>query len=333
MLAAVCFQYKGGNAVYCVKMKHIFIVNPKAGKDSSALKIADEVKKYFAAHEGEYIIRETEYEGHAVEIAKEECEKGEHIRLYAVGGDGTLMEVTCGAYGYDNAEIAVVPCGSGNDYVRTYGSKEDFLDINDLIEGQAIDVDAIKCGDKLSLNICAIGMDADVADKMVRFKNLPFVNGSMAYTLAIVNVFFHRFGRELSIEIDTPEGLVKREGRYLFAVIANGCYYGGGYNPTPNAEVDDGLLDFLLIDVIGRLSVTKFLKMYKAGTHLNEPICESFRGTGIRIVSKTPAVITVDGQCFSDTKVDCSIIKKAFRFTLPAKLIAKRAEKQAAAVQ
>lgn len=305
-------------------MRHVFIINPKAGKNAAALKIADEIKEYFSVHGGEYALRMTQYEGHATEIAKEECEKGDDVRIYACGGDGTLMETISGAYGFENAEVTAVPCGSGNDYIRTYGTSEDFLNIADLIQGQAITVDAIKCKDKLSLNICAMGMDADVADKMTRFKNWPFVSGSMAYKLAIINVFFHRFGRDLKIEIQTPDGVVKRSGRYLFVVTANGQYYGGGYRSAPNAVTDDGILDFVLIKVIHRYQVPKFLAAYKKGEHLSDDRCERICGTGIKIISKTPAVVTADGQCFSDTEIDCNILKKAFRFALPAKLIAKR---------
>lgn len=315
---------EGQHNGWVYRMRHIFIINPKAGKNAAALKIADEINSYFAKHSGDYALRMTEYEGHAIEIAKEECEKGDSVRIYACGGDGTLMEAISGAYGYDNAEVTAIPCGSGNDYVRTYGTREDFLNIADLIEGEAITVDAIKCKDKLSLNICAMGMDADVADKMTRFKNLPFVSGSMAYKLAIVNVFFHRFGRDLKIEIETPNGVVKRSGRYMFVVIANGQYYGGGYRSAPNAVTDDGILDFVLISFIHRYQIPKFLSNYKRGEHLTDKRCELISGTSIKITSKTPAVVTADGQCFSDTEINCNILKNAYRFVLPAKLIAKR---------
>lgn len=304
-------------------MKHVFIINPKAGKTSKALDFAEKVKEYFADHEGEYVIRETEYEGHATKIADEECSNGEYVRIYACGGDGTLMEAACGVYGHDNAEITVVPCGSGNDYIRTYGTADDFADVNGIIQGSAIPVDAIKCGKDISLNICAMGMDADVANKMVRFKHLPFVSGSMAYTLAIANVFFHRFGRDLRIEINTPDGVVEREGRYMFVVMANGRYYGGGYCAAPMAETDDKLMDFVLIKLMGRIEVLKFLGKYKEGKYMDNPKCEIFRGTNIRILSKTPAVCTVDGQCFSDTEIRCDLLENAFKFVLPANLYAK----------
>lgn len=82
---------------------------------------------------------------------------------------------------------------------------------------------------------------------MVRYKNLPLVSGPMAYNLAIADVFFHKIGMELDITIDTPEGEIRRQGRYFFALAACGQYYGGGYRGAPQARTGDGLLDFVLI--------------------------------------------------------------------------------------
>lgn len=73
-------------------------------------------------------------------------------------------------------------------------------------------VDGVEGGGHLSLNMASMGMDAEVARKMVRYKNLPLVSGPMAYNLAIADVFFHKIGMELDITIDTPEGEIRRAG-------------------------------------------------------------------------------------------------------------------------
>lgn len=142
------------------------------------------------------------------------------MRLYACGGDGTLTETATGAAGCPRAQIAAVPCGSANDYVRSYGGTAAFLDIPAQVHGRAVPVDAVDCGDRVSMNSASMGMDAAVAQKMVRYKNLPLVSGPMSYNLAIADVFCHRIGVDLHVVMDTPDGPVERRGRYFFALAA-----------------------------------------------------------------------------------------------------------------
>jgi len=307
-------------------MRHVFILNPVAGKNRMALEIRGKIDAYFSNHPSlEYAVYLTKCKGDATRIAAEECSAGDDVRLYACGGDGTLLEVANGIpAGTPNTELAVIPCGSGNDYVRLFGGKERFLDIADVIEGSAIPVDAVGCGDMLSLNIAAIGMDAAVADKMLKYKNLPGVNGSMAYNLAIADVFFHPIGDDMEIIIDGEDGPIYREGRYLMTVAANGRYYGGGYMGAPNAEVDDGLLDFTLVKSVPKLQIPLIIGKYKSGRHDELACVEHLRGYGMRVKSAKPAVCTVDGECFSADSIEFKIVPQAFNFVLPASVVSER---------
>ena len=103
-------------------MRHVFIVNPAAGKKRGALELLPRIHAAFAgAEEGAYAIRVTRGAGDATAIAREECAGEGSVRLYACGGDGTLTETATGSAGCPRAQIAAVPCGSANDYVRSYG--------------------------------------------------------------------------------------------------------------------------------------------------------------------------------------------------------------------
>ena len=307
-------------------MKHIFILNPVAGKSRMALEFRGKIDAYFARHpEMEYAIRLTDSKGAATRIAQEECAKGEPIRLYACGGDGTLQETANGIpVNCDHIELAVIPCGSGNDYVRTFGGRDRFLDVPDLIEGSAIPVDAIQCGEFLSLNIAAMGMDAAVADKMLKYKHLPGVSGSMAYNLAIVDVFCHPIGESMEIQIDGVDGPIHRSGRYLMTLAANCQYYGGGYRGAPKAVENDGVLDFILVKKIPRVQIPLILGKYKAGDHESLSCLEHLRGYSMHVKADKPAVCTVDGECFTTDSIDFTVIPDAFRLVLPASLYAER---------
>ncbi len=312
-------------------MKHVFILNPVAGKKSAALTMRGRIDAFFHRHpEMEYAIYLTDGPGAATRISSEQCAAGVPVRLYACGGDGTLQETANGVPVGSSAEIAVIPCGSGNDYVRIFGGKEAFLDLEDLINGSAITVDAVDCGDRKSLNVASIGMDAKVCANMIRYKNLPGVNGSLAYELAIVDTFCHPIGDEMSITIDGEEGTVSRNGKYLLALAANGKYYGGGYCGAPHAVEDDGVLDFVLVKKIPRLKIPAFLKKYKAGAYDDLPFCEHIRGTAMKVITKLPTFCNIDGECTNSDHMSFTLLPKAFRFVLPASVFEKR--KRTAAV-
>ena len=303
-------------------MRTIFLVNPAAGKRGRALRLLPEIQAYFTAHpeQGDFKIRITGAPGEAAAIAKEETVSGERTRLIACGGDGTLMEAASGIYGREHVELGCIPCGSANDYVRSFADAGEFRSLDALLNGQVRKVDAIRCGERISLNLCSMGMDADVADKMTRFKGLPLVSGPMAYQLAIAYVFCHRIGKTLRVVMDTTEGRVEETGRYFFALAANGQYYGGGYQGAPEAVPDDGLLDFVLIKAIPRVKIPGFLSRYKAGNHLDMEICTHYRGTRMQVHCGESAVVNVDGECFHDTDVEFELLPGAYSFILPRRL-------------
>ena len=300
-------------------MRHVFILNPVAGKSKSALALRGRIDAYFARHpEMEYTIRLTDGVGSATKIAAEECGRGGALRLYACGGDGTLQETANGIpVGSANVELAVIPCGSGNDYVRTYGTAEEFLDLEDTINGEAITVDAIDCVRFNSLNIASIGLDAAVGQKMNRYKAWPGVSGSMAYNLAVVDVLCHPIGVEMQIEIDNEEGTICREGSYLMTLAANGRFYGGGYQGAPTSVVDDGQLDFVLVKKISLLEIPFVLGKYKAGDHEGVDCIETLRGREMRVKAAKSMVCNIDGECFDTDSVQFKLIPAAYNFVLP----------------
>ena len=299
-------------------MRHVFILNPAAGKKQSALAIIPAIEDFFKRYPMDYTVHITAAPGEATELARAEAAQGDAVRLYACGGDGTLLEVASGIVGAGNAELACIPCGSGNDFVRVWPETTRFRDIAAQVTGTARKLDAIRCNGKLSLNLCSMGLDANVGGRMVQYKNLPFVSGSMAYNLALVNEFCRPIGQKMRIVMDTVGGKVEREGEYLFALAANGQYYGGGYHGSPLSQPDDGVLDFVLIKKISHLRVLTILGKYKRGEHLGFDCCESFRGTSMTVYAEKPLVYNADGECDRAAQVNFTILPAAVSFVIPS---------------
>ena len=107
-------------------MKHLFIINPFAGKGKT-LKYIEQINNAFKKIKDEYFIEITKYPMHASLIAKEYSSKGD-FRIYSVGGDGTLNEVLNGM-AESNSSLAIIPGGSGNDFIRSIYKKNHMKDI------------------------------------------------------------------------------------------------------------------------------------------------------------------------------------------------------------
>lgn len=297
-------------------MRYVFIVNPVAGKGKGPEIVLPQIEKYFKNRE-DCTVYVTEKKSDTKAFALKEAQKGDAVRIFACGGEGTCFDVLNGVYGYDNVEIGVVPCGSANDFLKFYGDKELFFDIKELIEGTAVDIDIIKADEFYCINGCSVGMDAEVANDMSLFKRWPLVSGSMSYKLAIVKNFVKKIGAKLKI---TVNGKLKGIKNCLFVVCANGPVYGGGYKSAPYAVPHDNKLDFTIVETISKLKIPKFLKLYENGQHDGLPYCELGTCESIEIEAEHPISINLDGEIIHRTKIKFEIIKNAAKFVLPNKI-------------
>ena len=298
-------------------MKHVFIVNPKSGKGKVLEFIKPKIEQYAKDHpelEIEIHITTAPYEG--ITYVKERASGGEHIRFYACGGDGTLFEVINGAYLYpDTTEVAVIPLGSGNDFIRLFGKASEMTNIDDHVNGTPIKLDLIRCGDKIAINQCSMGIDAEVCAKQVYFKKLPLVSGEMAYTFSLVYCLFKKLKSDFKVYVDDE---LKMEESMLFSLCANSRWYGGGYMGAPLAIPDDGLLDMILVkSKVSRLKLATLMSKYKKGEHLDWDITTFVRGKKLHIESKKPAAVNVDGECEYVTEATFEIIESGISFVVP----------------
>ena len=295
-------------------MRYLFFLNPTAGKGKFQETIRADIEEYFRKNDGEYKIYITEYAGHAEKIAREEAMTGDRIRMFACGGEGTCYEVLNGVFGFDNVELGVIPCGSANDLLKFFGDSEPFTHIAAQISGGAISMDVIKAGDRYCLNGCSVGMDAMVARDMHIFKRLPLVSGALAYKLAIVKNFLGRLGVSIDITVD-GEPLGRKD--CLFAVVANGPYYGGGYKGAPDATPYDAKLDFTLVDTVSHLKVLKFISLYERGEHKELYCCHLKNCKSMEFRSDKPIPVNLDGEIIEADNMRFELVEKGVSFVVP----------------
>lgn len=299
-------------------MRRLVIYNPAAGKKEAYRKIQEQIRAY-CQNEGLPLEEAlTEYPGHAGEITEQAAQTGEPVRIYGVGGDGTLCEIAGAAACRENVQVGIFPVGSGNDYIRTFGAQGQFLQVEAQMNARPVKVDMIKTEKMLSLNLCSAGLDAAVALHMAKFKKLPLVSGPMAYNLALIKCVLGKMGSNLTVTID---GHPPIQGNFMFALAGSGQYYGGGYRGAPQADPSDGLLDFVLIRKMGRLRLVKLLPEYKQGKHLEskafQDILIFMRGKRMEITCDESVVVNFDGECQPLTQISFEVIPRALNFLVP----------------
>lgn len=297
-------------------MRYIYIINPAAGKGKGPETLIPKIKDYFKEN-GNYTVYVTEKAGEASVIAQREAEKGDDIKIFACGGEGTFFEVLNGVAGFSNVQLGVIPCGSANDFLKAFGGKELFADIGEMADGESLPLDLIKADDMYCINQCSVGMDALVADGMQKYKKWPLVSGKMAYNLAIVKLFLGKIGLDLKIKIDEDIQITKN---CLFAVCANGPVYGGGYTSAPYATPYDGKLDFTIVDTISKFKVLSFLKSYSAGTQEKYDYCTMGNCLSMEISADKPFPVNLDGEILHKKSVKFEIVKRAVKFIVPQKI-------------
>lgn len=300
-------------------MKHVFIINPAAGKQDSTVAVAAAIRAVCVERGLDYDILTTEYSRHAVELVKKKAVEycGQAIRFYACGGDGTLNEVAAGAAGLANVSITHYPCGSGNDFIKLFGADcQSFKKLENLIDGKDVALDYIESDCGVCINVFSVGLDARIASGMPKYKRIPLLHGSMAYHASTVEHLMRGLHEPYGVEIDG----VSYDSRYTLILAANGRFYGGGYNPVPEADPTDGKLDVLMIDAVDILTIARIIGDYKAGKHRNYPqYIKHLRADEITVWHRDGKEMTLnlDGEIVKTPRVSLRIAPQKLHFTIP----------------
>ena len=298
-------------------MKHIFIVNPVSGKGKNAKNYIPTIEKYIKEKNLDADIYVTSASRDGMRYVEKVAKKGEPVRFYSCGGDGTLYEIVNGCYKYPNCEVANIPLGSGNDFSRLFGRN---TNIDDHVNGVPVKLDLIETDGQVAINECAMGIDSEVCAMQADFKKLPFISGELAYTLAAIKaVLAGKYTNHFKISID---GELYDEDDYLFCYIGNSRWYGGGYLAAPYAMPNDGLIECVMVkfpkDLVGMspVALVPLLGKYKKGEHVNWDFTTIKKCKHVKVESANPAAVNVDGECDYVTEREFKMLESAITFVV-----------------
>lgn len=165
-----------------------------------------------------------------------------------------------------------------------------------MINGEIKTIDAIYSCGRVSINIMSVGFDAATTKGVAKYKKLPLVSGSTAYNMSLVKCLFTSRKNRYAYEIDgvsVPEA----EGEYLFTIMANGKWYGGGFNAAPNAAFDDGNIELIRIKSVPIPIFLKLVGLFRRGEHMSwTDLVSSQKCKTVKIISEKPLDLNLDGE-------------------------------------
>lgn len=288
----------------------VIIANPRAGHGKGAGNL-ERLRGVVRRRGLDGNVVATERPGHATEIARGLAEAGEG-RIGVMGGDGTIAEVANALVGSD-VELAIVSMGTGNDIARSLK-----LPLNDLgaaltvaFEGDARSVDVGRERDRAFVSVLGLGFPAVVAAEANRF---TWVKGPPAFFAAVYKAI-HRL-RPVRLVIEMDDETLDMECAAV--MIQNTPYTGGGLLMAPGARIDDGLLDVVVVEDIGKLDLmVNFPKVY-SGRHFEHASFSLHRTSRVRIESAERLPKMFDGDLCGWTPVEASVDPGALRVVGPA---------------
>jgi len=291
-------------------MKLLMLSNPLAGR-RRGLAVAEKSLEMLRqrGHTVENIF--SDRPGHLVEVAAKEV-NGAWDGIIALGGDGTLFEVINGMM-KGNPELpiplGVLPAGTGNSFSRDLGIGTHADAIELIAAGATRPVDLGECrSDDTSfvfINILGFGFVADVAQKAYSYRKW----GALNYVIGVFIITRNLKSYPLEFEIDGRS--FQRDN--IFVEISNSRKTGGDMIMAPDASIDDGLLDVVILNKLSRLRLLSALPRIFAGTHLKMKEVEHFTARTMSFRSTPAKVLTPDGEITGTTPITVNVLPGKIR--------------------
>ena len=299
--------------------KAVFLVNPASAGGATGRRWPELARRAAALGlTGDALF--SEEPAHLRELARQAAGGGASL-LVAVGGDGTVNEVVNGLAEADGTELAVLPRGTGVDFVRTFGIPTKLEDaVRVALEGRTREIDLGRVGyrswqgrleEAFFANIASVGMTGAIAQRVNQSKAGWGIR--VSYLWATLAVFARWQNTEVRVSVDDEI----RGGRMHDVIVANCRFFGAGMMICPEASPEDGLFDVLLIGDVTKGDLVKTLPKIYRGTHLPHPRAELLRGTVVSVDADDALPVELDGEQPGTTPVRFDVVPKALRLRVP----------------
>jgi len=300
------------------KNSWFIIINPKAGNDKAKAKwpkIKALLSKYLFSFDYAF----TDYKGHAAELVKNAVNKG-FTKIMCVGGDGTVHHVVNGImhqnmYETSKITLGVIPIGTGNDWVKTYGIPKNIEKAIRLIKKEELytqDIGKIeflesKRPSVYFNNMAGVGFDGYVAKKAETLKHF----GKLSYFIATLKSFYNY--KNINVIVETQNNTISSNA--LMVLVGLCTFSGGGMRLTDSPEVDDSLFDVSILNDFTKWDVIRHINKLYSGKINKVQKIKLLKTSVLTIYTKatTKCFIQADGEVFPTENISFSIQKNALK--------------------
>lgn len=292
----------------------VVVVNPAAG-GGKCRKLVGPALESLRAGGLKLEVVETHRPGEATELARKYYGRG-YRRFIAVGGDGTSYEIVNGLFpqaeGADPPQLGFLPLGTGNSFLRDFTKQGVEGAMEALLAQRTHACDVMRMRHKTGvihyINLLSVGFAADVnATRSRSFAGW----GEPGYFLSIFLRLAQLRRRPFPLRVDGAPNVDMR--RCLFLSFNNSKYTGGTMMIGPNAEVDDGLIEYVRWGPIGRIGLIRNLSTLYDGTHVNHPLAERRSARRIEFELDGPVDVMVDGEALTLHLEELDVLLSALR--------------------
>ncbi len=297
------------------------IVNPKAGS-GKGLKDWPVISNQMYNSGLKFTCVFTEHKFHAIELTVSAINKG-YRHIVAVGGDGTIHEVVNGifiqkAVPTTDIFLAVIPTGTGNDWIRMYGISSTYSEaVEALVQKRTVlqDVGRVEFLEtrvphvRYMANVAGLGFDAIVNLKYNNLKDEGKYSKNL-YLRSTFNTLLRFRNNHFDIKVD---GKPFYSGMVFSGAVGIGRFNGGGMQQTPNAAIDDGLLDLTIIKDIPKLKVIRNFKLLYSGKIYTLPEVDYTQCRTIEIATEPETRIEIDGEAVGTSPFKFALVPKSIK--------------------
>jgi len=286
------------------------IYNPVAGS-GRARAVLDKLASRLAEVKDLEIVQ-TRERGHARALAEAVRDRPDQL-VISMGGDGTHHEVANGLLPDGQAEMAVIPAGSGNDFALGLGLPADPVHALEVaLTGVARLLDVGQVNNEYFLTVVGAGFDAEVAGYI---NSRPHSGrGQWVYLNGILRMLARYRCDPLSVTMD---GTVRSRSTLMLA-CGNTARYAGGIRICPHADPEDGQLEVVWVGGLSRFRIITLLARAYRGTHVRDPVVETFPATALRIDGPPGYHVHADGELVGTLPVEIRVLPRALKLRRPA---------------
>ncbi len=267
----------------------------------------------------------TEYPGHAAELTRKAIKLG-FKTIMSVGGDGTMNEVANGFFDNgriidEDSRLVVFSRGTGCDFVRTLGINKNIEDLLAILERnreKQIDVGrlSLACAEgnmpaRYFLNVADIGIGAETANR-VNMNSKRF-SGFLSFLLGTLSTVVLYKNKNFEVVIDDN---IHLNGIMNSVIVANGKYFGGGMMVAPDAVMDDGVFDIIILGNLSKPDIIKSFPLIYKGKHMNHPKLKYYRGSKVKVTIGGKGLIEVDGEIPGRADAVFELMPKALKILI-----------------